>query len=95
MKRKYETLEIHTPIKKICKSQTECINNQFSRIYWPEIIHYEMGSKKLLEKVYSTYTSQMHLMAQFMNLYNNNNLDAEIMCKLFSLVLEIEKSNTL
>lgn len=100
MKRKYE-LEINeNNVKKICQeSNKDCISNEFqwessefSRRCWPEKIMFGMGSKKLLEKVYSTYVSQMHLMTQFINIYDNQECTPEIMCKLFSLVLQIEKN---
>lgn len=107
MKRKYE-LEVNenhvneNDVKKICQeSNKDYISNEwrwqsseFSRKSWPDKIILGMGSKKLLEKVYSTYTSQKHLMTQFINIYDNQECTPEIMCKLFSLVLQIEKNYT-
>jgi hypothetical protein len=103
MKRKYEIFEGAPEMhyKKLKDESTTCENvanpcaEVFPRIYWSEIIHCGMGSKKLLEKVYNIYMSEINLMTQFMNIYSNQECTPEIMCKLFSLILEIEKSNTL
>jgi hypothetical protein len=93
MKRKYEIAE-ETFSKKL-RVEHNVIICEFPRKYWSEIIYSDMGSKVFLEKVYNTYISEMHLISQFMNIYNSQGkYNPQSMCKLFSLILEIEKTQT-